>query len=357
MTALAQAISAQTTARLAAARRQFDGDVRLSEPFPGQSPLWIEPANDEVRCDFGAARRWMGRNHAAIEAALLSFGAIVWRGFPVARSEDFADLMEGFESFAQGYAGGTSDRKVVVGQVMEATRTPPEVYIPLHQEMSYMPVSPRLLAFYCKLPSATGGETVICNMRGLLQHLPATLRSKIETLDVDYVRNMRSQAVDDWRAEETFRHPSWQYRFETDDPAVVETLLAERGAQYEWHDDGSLTFWTRVPGITTHPATGDLLYFNQMNSQVQHRLTIGDTRAEQIEAAYGTTTPRPYSVRFSNGEPLSEAEFLAIYEAFEARKLAFAWQAGDMMLVENRLTAHGRNPFTGPRDVQVMLFQ
>ena len=357
MTALAQAISAQATARLAAARRQFDGDVRLSEPFPGQSPLWIEPANDEVRCDFGAARRWMGRNHAAIEAALLSFGAIVWRGFPVARSEDFADLMEGFESFAQGYAGGTSDRKVVVGQVMEATRTPPEVYIPLHQEMSYMPVSPRLLAFYCKLPSAKGGETVICDMRGLLQELPSELRGKIEQFDVEYVRNLRSQAVDDWRAEPVYRHPTWQYRFDTEDPAIIEGLLAERGASFTWHDDASLSFWTRVPATTTHPVTGDVLYFNQMNSQIQHRLTIGEARAAQIDKAYGSHTPRAYSVRFSNGEELSEEEFLAIHAAFEARKIAFGWQAGDMMLVENRLTAHGRNPFTGERDVQVMLFQ
>ena len=163
--------------------------------------------------------------------------------------------------------------------------------------------------------------------------------------------------VDDWRAGAIYRHPTWQYRFETDDPAVVEGLLKDRGAGFEWHGDGSLTFWTRVPGITTHPVTGDILYFNQMNSQVQHPLTIGEERAAAIDAAYGTTTPRAYSVRFSNGEALSEAEFLAIHGTFERRKIAFPWQAGDVLLLENRLTAHGRNPYTGPRDVQVMLIQ
>lgn len=356
MTTLAEP-HAHTSPRLAHAQSQFSADVRLSEPFPGQPPLWIEPANSTLATNFAQARRWMDANRAAIEAALLTFGAIVWRGFPVGSSEDFAALMDGFEPFAQGYAGGTSDRKVVVGQVMEATRTPPEVYIPLHQEMSYMPVSPRLLAFYCKQPSATGGQTVIGDMRGLLENLPAPLRDKIATLDIEYVRNMRSETVDDWRADPVFRHPSWQYRFETEDRSVIEGLLRERGGQFTWHDDDSLTFWTRVPGITTHPVTGDRLYFNQMNSQVQHRLTVGEERAAQIDAAYGTNTPRAYSVRFSNGQPLSEDEFLAIYEEFERRKIAFAWAAGDMMLVENRLTAHGRNPFTGARDVQVMLFQ
>jgi alpha-ketoglutarate-dependent taurine dioxygenase len=343
--------------RLALARSQFSPDVRLSEPFRDNPPLWIEPLDDELRRDFAAARRWMSKHRSAIEQALLSFGAIVWRGFPVATSEHFADLMGGFEPFAQGYAGGTSDRKVVTGNVMEATRTPPEVTIPLHQEMSYMPTGPRLVAFYCREPSLTGGETVICDMRGMREALPGALREKLTTLDVEYVRNMRSAAVDDWRAEAIYRHPTWQYRFETDDPAVIEVLLEERGAQFEWHADGSLSFWTRVPGMTTHPVTGDILYFNQMNSQVQHPLTIGKDRAAAINAAYGTTTPRAYSVRFSNGEALSEAEFLAIYAAFEQRKIAFPWQAGDVMLLENRLTAHGRNAFTGSRDVQVMLMQ
>ena len=346
-----------TSGRLESARQQFGARVRLSEPFPGNPPLWIEPVDADLRNDPAAAGRWMSGHHEAIEQALLGFGAIVWRGFAVASSEQFAGLLERFEPFAQGYAGGTSDRKVVTGNVMEATRTPPEVTIPLHQEMSYMPSGPRLAAFYCREPSLTGGETIICDMRGLLEALPAPLREKLLTHQVEYVRNMRSEAVDDWRAGDIFRHPTWQYRFETEDHTMIEALLAERGAQFEWHADGSLSFWTRVPGVTTHPVTGELLYFNQMNSQVQHRLTIGEHRAAAIDAAYGTTTPRAYSVRFSNGEALSEAEFLAIHATFERRKLAFAWQAGDVMLLENRLTAHGRNPFTGQRDVQVMLIQ
>ena len=343
--------------RLGAARRLFGTEVQLTEPFPDNPPLWIEPADETLRRDFDVAHRWMATNLAAIEQALLTFGAIVWRGFPVGSSEDFAALMDGFEPFAQGYAGGTSDRKVVTGNVMESTRTPPETNIPMHQEMSYMPVSPRLLAFYCRQPSLTGGETAIGDMRGLLEALPASLRRKLQGHDVEYVRNMRSETVDDWRAEEIYRHPTWQYRFETDDRAVIEGLLRERGAQFEWQPDESLTFWTRVPGITTHPVTGDVLFFNQMNSQVQHRLTVGEARAAAIDAAYGSDVARAYSVRFSNGEPLSEEEFLNIHAVFESRKIAFPWQAGDVMLIENRLTAHGRTPFTGPRDVQVMLFQ
>jgi hypothetical protein len=47
---------------------------------------------------------------------------------------------------------------------------------------------------------------------------------------------------------------------------------------------------------------------------------------------------------------------LAIRDLFERRKRAFAWQAGDVMLLENKFTGHGRHAYTGVRDVQVMIF-
>jgi hypothetical protein len=161
---------------------------------------------------------------------------------------------------------------------------------------------------------------------------------------------------DDWRAGPDFRHPSWQYRFESKDREEISAQLAERGAEFEWHEDGSLSFWTTRPGTMVHPVTGDLLFFNQLNSQVQNRWTAGEEQASKMDAAYGDVVRRPYTVRWGNGDPLLDEDFLAMRDVFEWRKVAFPWHSGDVMLVENRLTGHGRHPFTGERDVQVMLF-
>lgn len=347
----------QVSPRLAQMRDIFTGAVRLSEPFPGSPPLWIEPADDELRTDIDAAARWMAENHDAIEQALLSCGAVVWRGFPVAETDDFIRMMEPFEAYAQGYAGGTSDRKPVKGNAMEATRTPPHVYIQLHQEMSYMPGGPRALAFYCHTPPASGGETVICDMRGILEEMPAPLRRKFEQGGARYIRNLRSADIDDWRARPEFRHASWQYWFDTDDRGEVSRKLDEREAEYTWNDDGSLTFWNTRPAVIVHPQTGETLYFNQLNSQIQNTWTVGEERAALLRDNYGDHTPTPYAVSFGNGEPVTDEDYLAVRAIFEARKIAFAWQAGDVMLLENRLTGHGRHPFTGERNVQVMLLQ
>jgi hypothetical protein len=137
---------------------------------------------------------------------------------------------------------------------------------------------------------------------------------------------------------------------------VSEEQLCDRGITFQWEDDGSLSFWKQLPGVTRHPQTGQLLYFNQINSQGQHRVSIGDERADLMEAVYGNSVPRPYSVAFSDGD-LTEAEFMAIHEELEHRKVSFGWQAGDVMLLENKLTAHGRHSFSGHREVQVILFE
>ena len=35
--------------------------------------------------------------------------------------------------------------------------------------------------------------------------------------------------------------------------------------------------------------------------------------------------------------------------------MAFPWSHGDVLLIDNYLTAHGRNTYTGRRDIQVAL--
>jgi hypothetical protein len=119
--------------------------------------------------------------------------------------------------------------------------------------MSYQLYSPRLLAFYCHRPAAEGGETPICDFRGLLEALPAEIRRRFEEEGVIYGRNFRDETVKDWRADPRYRHHSWQHWFKTDDRDEVSRQLDERGINYEWLPDGDLRYWTHRPGVTTHP--------------------------------------------------------------------------------------------------------
>jgi alpha-ketoglutarate-dependent taurine dioxygenase len=343
--------------RLAASQDAFGSEVRVSEPYPGRPPLQLEPANEAMRTDTRALVRWMVDHHDDIEDALLTFGAVLWRGFPVTDTDDFADTMASFEPYSKGYTAGTSERQPIKGQVMESTTTAENIYILLHQEMSYMPDNPRAVAFWCKTPSETGGETVICDMRGVLEALPEELGRKFVEKGIRYVRNMRNRDVDDWRADPILHHPNWQDRFDTTDRAVVEQKLRERGVDLRWEQDGSVTFWTELPGITHHPVTGERLFFNQMVQQTKHPVMFGGDASNMPVGPYDDKIVKAHFITFSTGESLTEDEFMTIHNELERRKVAFPWQPGDVLLLENKFTAHGRHPFTGHRDIQVMLLQ
>src|SRR6185436_13242198 len=96
---------------------------------------------------------------------------------------------------------------------------------------------------------------------------------------------------------------------------------------------------------TTHAITGQSVWFNQIATQHANRTGMGD-RWAAFEAQY-RGRPKPYDVLFGDGEPIPEEEVLAIYPLLESVTVAFPWQAGDVMLVDNVNTAHGRNPYAG----------
>jgi alpha-ketoglutarate-dependent taurine dioxygenase len=345
-----------TQGRLQRARRHFDDRVELSEPFPGKPPLWIEPVERVLRSDTGAAVAWVAEHKEAIEDALMTFGAVVWRGFPVTGPDAFAAFMGSWPAYSKGYTAGSSDRRTIKGQVMEATRTPGFVDIPLHQEMSYLPDNPRLIAFYCHVPPAHGGQTVIGDMRGALEALPRSLQRRFLEHGVLYRRNLRNGDVEDWRSDPIYHHPSWRYWFDGSDPTEISERLRERGVDFEWLPDGSLRLMTHTAGVTAHPKTGERLLFNQLYTQCMSRLSVGDAFVDLMERAYGGQENWPFSVCFGDGSPLEDADYIAIREEMRRRRVAFDWRAADVMLLENKFTAHGRAPFEGPRDIQVMIF-
>ncbi|MDG2004162.1 MAG: TauD/TfdA family dioxygenase [Novosphingobium sp.] len=316
-------------------------------------PLFIQPANPRLTYDYAYFRDWYWDHAPAIDQLLSEVGALVFRGFAMRNTEEFDGLVANYDSMASGYSGGATPRGQLGENVFEATSTPARVQIALHQEMAYLPIYPQRLIFFCRMPCINGGETMLGDMRRLTAALDQKFVGQVERLGVLYTRNLRDKNISTGNPLLDPIHKSWQDAFLTEDQdeAVKEAKAVGLGA--EWLDDGSLCVTYLGPGLIEHPRTGERLWFNQLQT-----LNLGPHNTEKYdmyERQYGATGRFPFAATLGDGTPLTSGQAQALADTGDRIAVEFPWSGGDILLIDNYRVAHGRNTFTGLRDVQVAL--
>lgn len=333
--------------------------VTVTPYEPGHGlPLFIEPVADVLAGSLDSAVSWFREAQDPLRERIAEAGAVVLRGFPVHTSADFGRLVEHLPSTEYGYIGGNTRRDAIEGRVMEATRLPSSEKITLHQEMAYMPEFPDMLAFFCRVPADTGGETILCDMRAVVDLIDQDLVAGVRRLGVLYVRNFRAPESATGDPLLDSYHKTWVEAFWTQNRDEVSESCRSLGLEHIWESDGSLTTKFRTAGLVPHPLTGQETWFNHVHAMSFIRGSIGDQHLSAHEAFYpGSDMREPFQVFFGDGSEIPEDAIRSIYPVLDRLTVAFPWRHGDVLLVDNIATAHGRNPFTGDRDVQVALIR
>ena len=125
-----------------------------------------------------------------------------------------------------------------------------------------------------------------------------------------------------------------------------------RSRPRQWRPDGGLRTWQRRSAVVRHPITGQPCWFNQI--AFLSEWTIDPELREYLVDEYGEDG-LPFNTRFGNGDAIDADVVQRINEVYEANTAREPWQAGDLMLVDNVRTAHGRERFAGPREVLVAM--
>jgi len=181
--------------------------------------------------------------------------------------------------------------------------------------------------------------------------IPAELREKLERLGSRTIRNCAPSGARRTRVDDHLDKRGWDASFETDDRSDVEQQCKDLGLVPIWNEDDSLTLIADLPVFDRHPITGLRLYRSYLHSQSwlnrpESREAIADMGREQ----------KVQSQQFyGNGEPFPNKEADVLNRLFAQITRAWPWQKGDVMILDNFLVAHGRSPYSGTREVQVML--
>jgi alpha-ketoglutarate-dependent taurine dioxygenase len=321
---------------------------------PHGLPLVLEPvAGSSLRSDPAAVQAWYAEHHGSLETLLQGAGAVMLRGFAIPDTAAFNAMIEGYDTDPHGYAGGLTPRKNIAGKVFEASRVPPDQKIILHQEMGYLPNYPRMVAFYCLTPPGAGGCTTIGDMRRFQREIPDALMAEVRERGVLYRRNYRAPGPEASPIKALFRR-EWTDVLQVETAAEAEAACAAVGCEAVWEDDGSLSMRYRSSGFVQHPVSGDDVWFAQVQGMHFNAARL-EHNYQVLADAFPADRPRPIEILFGDGGQIPEELVTPLYPILDALAVNLPYQHGDFMLLDNIYTAHGREPYTGFRDVQVGL--
>ena len=275
-----------------------------------------------------------------LRAKVLEFGALLLRGYEVRTAAEFARFVRAFSNRPPlDYVGGASPRVKLGGGVYTSTEYPEHYTLSLHNELSYTYRWPAYLFFCCVTAAEHGGETPLGDSRALLKSIDGEVVDQFKAKKVRYDRNLHGGGG---------AGLSWQAAFETDDKAAVETYCRRGGVSFRWKGDGGLWLSQVRPATTTHPQTGEEVWFNQADGF--HTSGMDRAYYEALSACL-KEEDFPLNAYFGDGTPLDPAALAHVRGVMEREMVLFPWREGDVLVVDNVLTAHGRMPFSGPRKI------
>jgi alpha-ketoglutarate-dependent taurine dioxygenase len=287
---------------------------------------------------------WEGYR-GVLDSALQRRGALLFRGFGFDERPDFESLVEHFRERKLDYVDGNSPRTKLGRNVYTSTEYPPEFFISLHNELSYAADWPARLFFCCVGEPDEGGETPLVDGRELLRELPAPLVEEFRRRRVKYVRNLHGGRG---------FGPSWQKTFETEERADVEAYARSSATELQWLPDGTARLTCVRPATTVHPETGEEVWFNQADQF--HPSTHPAPIYQSMMAFYkGREDRLPQNATFGDDTPIPVEYLETIRERTRHLLALFNWRRGDLLMVDNVLTAHGRMPYKGARKILVAM--
>jgi hypothetical protein len=316
------------------------GNVPGQQFYDG-SPFPAVVVNQTTEASLDAAIEWVQTHRARHIAAAERCGAVLFRGFPVRTDQDLDRFIAAFHLPNFPYEDSLSNAVRVnrTPRVFTANEAPPEVNIFLHHEMAQTPIYPSKLFFFCEKPAETGGATPLCRSDVLWERLAAKCPQFAKDCVEKGLRYSNVMPGENDLASGMGR--SWQSTLKADTREAAEARLRQIGYTWQWLDDGCLKATTPVLKAVYDLPDGRRSFFNQLIAAFRG---WKDARNDPAK-----------SITFGDGSPLNREAAMTACELADELSFDIPWQQGDVALVDNFVTMHGRRTFSGTRKVLASL--
>jgi hypothetical protein len=138
---------------------------------------------------------------------------------------------------------------------------------------------------------------------------------------------------------------SWQQAFGVRDEEQLASVLQERG--YQWYHEGDQLVVQRTSSwSTTHPQTNQSVWFN--HGVFFNAMSLPQATRSAFAHLFGQDI-YPFQTLYGDGCAIEPATYSLLKGAYEQALYRVLLQPGDVLLIDNLVTAHGRDAYTGLR--------
>lgn len=297
-------------------------------------------------CVPGEAPQWMAKNKGQVLDMVGAKGWALVRGLGISNPGDFRKCIEELGlPLVDEYGDlpmmpsddGTSG-------VFNVTKYPAKNAILFHNEGSHTTQPPRNIFFQCSIAAERDGETPLADSAAVLRALPAHITQAFAARGLLYKRNF----IDGLDV-------SWQQYFSMSSREELEAMCAAQGINVIWRPDGGLSTETLRPAVIRHPRSGNDVFFNQI--LLHHPAALDPKVRKALQSMLKDGQGFPRDVCFGDGGTIPDEWVAEVLRAHIRVAATFAWQPGDVVVVDNYAVSHARRPFGGARQHHVVLGQ
>ena len=278
------------------------------------------------------------RSHAEfIESNLMKYGAFLFRGFGLATQTDFEEFLTAISLPRMHYTEGATPRTDLGRMIYTSTEYPAEHSIALHNELNYVTTWPMKIFFFCVTPAEQQGATPIADVRRVFNRIDPRIRDRFIEKGWMLIRNFGDGLS-----------LPWQTAFRVKDRAELEEYCRSARVTWEWKEGDRLRTRQVRPVVRRHPKTGESVWFNHV--AFWHVSSL-EPKVREMFLAEFSPEDLPFNACYGDGTSIEDEVVAELRHAYDEETVAFPWQTGDLLMIDNMLVAHGRQPYAGARKI------
>ncbi len=369
--------------------RFLTDEERLVLSQEKKMPLVIEASKSK---DMLFLTQFLSHNATKIIDDLAQYGAVLLRGFDVTSDAHFEQALLSIPSF-RGISDAfmsengrvTVENSKYVLHTNSVYKTGGTLYLGgFHTENYYSADVPGFISFYCKEPSALGGETGIINTQKLYQQLNDDLKNKLEKRPFFVSKWLVSEVasryqIDPDRVEDLARHFNLPLVGDGDDrfilmykPSVFEhPITQEKALQLNLFELPTLNAALRKCFISAYPGT--TWFWHRFFWRLPNALFNAIEFSAVLAIAFFNSPKKSYKIvqnkissYFANKKTHSfdTKKVADCFSAQEVEQLAQSmrdnyssclWKKGDILLIDNKKVMHAGMPGKGERTIRALI--